>query len=102
LPPPPQLLEANKPLIVGLWVTPDRLVQVRRNRLVSMGEGRDNSYIDPDTVREEINATRRLFEQNDWPTIDVSRRSIEETAAAVINLLNERRERAVSAEQEAP
>jgi [pyruvate, water dikinase]-phosphate phosphotransferase / [pyruvate, water dikinase] kinase len=93
MPPPPQLLTAKKPLIVGLWVTPDRLVQVRRNRLASMGEGRDTSYIDPDVVREEINATRRLFEQHDWPTLDVSRRSIEETAAAVMNLLNERQER---------
>ncbi len=94
MPPPLQLLEAKSPLIVGLWVTPDRLVQVRRNRLASMGEARDTSYIDLDVVREEINATRRLFEQNDWPTIDVSRRSIEETAAAVMNLLNERPERA--------
>ena len=91
--PPPALLAAKKPLIVGLWVSPDRLVQVRRNRLTSMGEGRDTSYIDPDQVREEINATRRLFEQNDWPTIDVSRRSIEETAAGVMNLLTERLER---------
>jgi hypothetical protein len=92
--PPPALLAAKKPLVVGLWVSPDRLVQVRRNRLATMGEGRNTSYIDPDTVREEINATRRLFEQNDWPSIDVSRRSIEETAAAVMNLLAERQERA--------
>ena len=92
MPPPPALLAAKKPLIVGLWVSPDRLVQVRRNRLASMGEGRDTNYIDPDMVRDEINATRRLFEQNDWPSIDVSRRSIEETAAAVMNLLTERRE----------
>src|SRR6185437_9448129 len=89
MPPPPALLEAKKPLVVGLWVSPDRLVQVRRNRLTSMGEGRDTSYIDLDTVREEINASRRLFEQNDWPSIDVSRRSIEETAAAVMNLMAE-------------
>jgi regulator of PEP synthase PpsR (kinase-PPPase family) len=89
-PPPPALLEAKEPLIVGLWVAPDRLVQVRRNRLASMGEGRDTGYVDLDLVREEINATRRLFEQNDWPSIDVSRRSIEETAAAVMNLLAER------------
>jgi len=99
MPPPAQLLEAKKPLIVGLWVTPDRLVQVRRNRLASMGEGRDTSYIDPDVVREEINATRRLFEQHDWPTLDVSRRSIEETAAAVMNLLTERQERTAPQEQ---
>jgi regulator of PEP synthase PpsR (kinase-PPPase family) len=90
--PPKALLEAKKPLIVGLWVSPDRLVQVRRNRLASMGERRDTDYIDLDMVREEINATRRLFEQHDWPTLDVSRRSIEETAAAVMNLLNDREE----------
>jgi regulator of PEP synthase PpsR (kinase-PPPase family) len=91
--PPAALLEVKKPLIVGLWVAPDRLVQVRRNRLASMGEGRSTGYVDLDLVREEINATRRLFEQNDWPSIDVSRRSIEETAAAVMNLLAERQER---------
>ena len=69
-------------------------MQVRRNRLASMGEARDTSYIDLDVVREEINATRRLFEQNDWPTIDVSRRSIEETAAAVMKTSStERHER---------
>jgi len=96
MPPPPQLISARKPLIVGLWVSPDRLVQVRRSRLASMGEGRDTNYIDPDNVREEINATRRLFEQNDWPSIDVSRRSIEETAAAVMNLLAERQENVTS------
>ena len=85
--------QANGPLVVGLWVSPDRLVQVRRNRLTSMGEERDTNYIDLDSVRAEIAATRQLFEQQDWPQIDVSRRSIEETAAAVMNLLTERREK---------
>ena len=89
---PPVLLTAKKPLIVGLWVSPDRLVQVRRTRLSSMGEERSTDYIDLESVRAEITATRKLFEQHDWPAIDVSRRSIEETAAAVINLLAERRE----------
>jgi len=93
LPPPPQLLAAKQPLIVGLWVSPDRLVQVRRNRLTSMGETRDSDYIEPDAVRAEIAATRQLFENNDWPMIDVSRRSIEETAAAVMKLLSEKRRR---------
>ena len=90
--PPPQLLNAKRPLIVGLWVSPDRLVQVRRSRLNSMGESRDSNYVDLDAVRAEIAATRQLFESQDWTTIDVSRRSIEETAAAVMNLLAERRE----------
>ena len=90
MPPPPAAAGRQKPLIVGLWVSPDRLVQVRRNRLTSMGEARDTDYVDLDTVRAEIAATRKLFEQHDWPMIDVSRRSIEETAAAVMNLLAER------------
>jgi regulator of PEP synthase PpsR (kinase-PPPase family) len=90
---PAPLTQARGPMVVGLWVSPDRLVQVRRNRLTSMGEERDTNYIDLDTVRAEIAATRKLFDQNDWPQIDVSRRSIEETAAAVMNLLSERRER---------
>jgi regulator of PEP synthase PpsR (kinase-PPPase family) len=90
---PAPLLQARGPMVVGLWVSPDRLVQVRRNRLTSMGEERATDYVDLDAVRAEIATTRKLFEQNDWPQIDVSRRSIEETAAAVMNLLSERRER---------
>jgi len=92
VPAPPQLLNAKGPLIVGLWVSPDRLVQVRRNRLTSMGEDRDSNYVELDAVRAEIAATRQLFENQEWPMIDVSRRSIEETAAAVMNLLAERKE----------
>ena len=89
MPAPPALLAA-KGLVVGLWVSPDRLVQVRRNRLSTMGENRDTNYIDLDQVRGEVAATRQLFEAQGWPTIDVTRRSIEETAATVMNLLAER------------
>lgn len=89
--PPQRLLEAKKPLVVGLVVSPDRLIQIRRNRLLSLNEGRDTSYVDQDAVREETIRARRLFEKHGWPVIDVTRRSVEETAAAVINLLNARR-----------
>jgi len=92
VPLPQQLLVLKKPLVVGLWASPDRLVQVRRNRLNTLGEVRDTSYVDLESVRGEISATRKLFESQSWPVIDVSRRSVEETAAAVINLLTERRE----------
>ena len=92
VPPPHQLLQARRPLVVGLWVSPDRLVQVRRNRLTSMGETRNSAYVELDAVRAEIAATRQLFENQDWPMIDVSRRSIEETAAAVINMMTDRKE----------
>lgn len=89
---PPQLFDARKPLIVGLWASADRLVQVRRNRLNTLGEMRDTSYVDVDSVRSEVTETKKLFDHYGWPAIDVSRRSVEETAAAILNLLAERRE----------
>jgi regulator of PEP synthase PpsR (kinase-PPPase family) len=91
VPVPRELLNASKPLIVGLWASPDRLTQVRRNRLTTLGEVRDTSYVDLDAVRAEVATTRKLFETREWPVIDVSRRSVEETAASVINLLAEKR-----------
>ena len=94
VPTPRELLNATKPLIVGLWASPDRLTQVRRNRLNTLGEVRDTSYVDLDAVRAEVTATRKLFETREWPVIDVSRRSVEETAASVMNLLAERRHQA--------
>jgi regulator of PEP synthase PpsR (kinase-PPPase family) len=92
IPLPASLLTTKGPLFVGLWASPDRLVQVRRNRLNVMGEVRDTDYVDIDSVRKEVSATRKLFEQHEWPVIDVSRRSVEETAATVINLLHERQD----------
>ena len=96
MPLPRELTNVTKPLIVGLWASPDRLVQVRRNRLNTLGEIRDTSYVDLEAVRAEVTATRKLFDAHEWPVIDVSRRSVEETAAAVLNLLAERREAAAS------
>lgn len=86
--PPPQLSVVDKAPVVGLTISPDRLVQIRRNRLRSLNEGRDSSYVDIDAVRAEIVAARRLFDRQGWPVIDVTRRSVEETAAAVINILS--------------
>jgi regulator of PEP synthase PpsR (kinase-PPPase family) len=78
---------------VGLILSPDRLIQIRRNRLLTLNEDRESAYIEGDAVREEIIRARRLFERYGWPVIDVTRRSVEETAAAVINLLNASRTR---------
>lgn len=89
--PPSQLLTFTKPLIVGLWVSPERLVQIRRNRLVTMGVQQETDYVDPETVRGEVMTTRRMYDRYGWPSIDVTRRSIEETAAAILNLLYERK-----------
>jgi hypothetical protein len=74
--------------VVGLTVAPDRLIHLRRNRLRGLGEARESSYIDSDMVRAETVAARRLFERQGWPVIDVTRRSVEETAAAVINIIS--------------
>ena len=95
--PPAQLFSLRRPIVVGLIVSPDRLIQIRRNRLLSLNEQKESSYIESDSVREEIIAARRLFERMGWPVIDVSRRSVEETAAAVINLLNAARTKAQTA-----
>jgi len=89
--PPPVLFRLKKPLVVGLTISPDRLIGIRRNRLLGLNEQRDTAYVDVDAVREETIKARRLFERHGWPTIDVSRRSVEETAAAVLNLLTEQR-----------
>jgi hypothetical protein len=92
IPLPSTLLSTVRPLVVGLWATPDRLVQIRRNRLSTLGEVRDTSYVDLEAVRAEVTVTRKIFEEHGWPAIDVSRRSVEETAATVINLLTDREE----------
>ncbi len=84
---PAALMNSTVP-VVGLIVSPDRLVQIRRNRLKTLREERDSSYVDTDSVRQEIMDARRLFERQGWPVIDVTRRSVEETAAAVINFLS--------------
>jgi len=90
-PPPASLFGLRHPLVVGLTTAPERLVQVRRNRLLSLSQSPDTDYVDSDRVSEEVKYARRLSADNGWPVIDVTRRSIEETAAAVINLFNERR-----------
>ena len=87
-PPPEKLFDLKNTLVVGLTISPDRLIQIRRNRLLSLKEDRESSYIDIEAVREETVKARRLYERQGWPVIDVTRRSVEETAAAVLNLLH--------------
>lgn len=89
-PPPPALFGLRRPIVVGLTTAPDRLVQVRRNRLLTLNQSPDTDYVDAERVAAEIKLARRMFADNGWAVIDVTRRSIEETAAAVINLFNDR------------
>ena len=88
---PPGFADLKNPLIVGLTASPERIVQIRRNRLLSLNEDRTTDYVDDDVVREEIIAAKRLYARHGWPTIDVTRRSVEETAAKVLNLVNDRK-----------
>ena len=92
VPLPTGLEQLKHPLIVGLFASPERIVQIRQNRLLGLKAHRDDDkYIDQQSVAEEVAASRRLCAKHNWPVIDVTRRSIEETAAAVMALLGERR-----------
>lgn len=89
-PPPAALFGLKSPLIVGLTTAPERLIQVRRNRLLTMNQQAETSYVDVERVKSEVQYARRMFADNGWPVIDVTRRSIEETASAIITLLKDR------------
>ena len=78
------------PLFVALTAAPERLVDIRRNRLQQLGEQRDTSYHDSEQVAEEVRSARQMYRQHGWPVIDVTRRSVEETAAEIIALLTQR------------
>ncbi|MDX3909223.1 MAG: pyruvate, water dikinase regulatory protein [Sphingobium sp.] len=89
-PPPESLYRLKHPLVVGLTISPERLVQVRRNRLLSLNQAPETNYVDIERVQAEVAFARRIFADNGWPVIEMTRRSIEEAAAAIINLFNER------------
>ncbi len=89
-PPPPALYRLKHPMVVGLTISPERLIQVRRNRLLSLNQAPETAYVDLERVQAEVAFARRIFADNGWPVIEMTRRSIEEAAAAIINLFNER------------
>ncbi len=92
---PDELFSTDNPLIVGLTKDPKRLVEIRRQRLKLLDQDEETDYVDPEKVSNEINEARRLFTKYDWPVINVSRKSIEETAATVIQMYNRRKEQEV-------
>ncbi len=94
--PPARLESVRKALIVGLVAAPERIIQIRQNRLLSLKANDDTPYVDPEAVQAELAASRRLFARRGWPVIDVTRRSIEETAAAILDLLRDHRQRAIA------
>lgn len=93
--PVPAMLESVKtPLVVGLVASPERIVQIRQNRMLTLNATDHSSYIDKHAVTDEINHSRKLCAKNNWPMIDVTRRSIEETAAAILDLYRDHRKKA--------
>jgi regulator of PEP synthase PpsR (kinase-PPPase family) len=93
IPLPPQLEALRKPLVVGLIASPERIVALRENRILSLNAASpDLSYTDKASIADEIAFTRKLCARHSWPIIDVTRRSIEETAAAILALRQEREE----------
>jgi regulator of PEP synthase PpsR (kinase-PPPase family) len=97
VPPPAELESSTRPLIVGLITDPERLVQIRVNRLRLLQRDTESEYTDMERVQREITDARRLYARKKWATIDVTRRSIEETAAAILAMLSQRREQRLSA-----
>ena len=93
-PPPTTLFRLNHPLVVGLTTNPERLIQIRRNRLLALNQAPETDYVDTEAVNAELGFARRIFADRGWPVIDVTRRSIEETALAIVKLCDERDEQA--------
>jgi regulator of PEP synthase PpsR (kinase-PPPase family) len=92
IPLPQEVETLRRPLIVGLIASPERIVQIRENRVLSLSQRQDQTaYTDRVAVSEELAESRRLFVRKGWPVIDVTRRSIEETAAAISGLLRDHR-----------
>jgi len=97
VPYPIQLETLTQPLVVGLYASPERIIQIRQNRLLGLkAHDNDSSYINRQAVAEEVAFSKRLCIKHNWPLIDVTRRSIEETAAAVLRLFTERRRNPVA------
>ena len=96
LPIPHQLETLKNPRVVSLHATPERLIQVRQNRLLGIGKTGDDTYIDRQAVTEEVAFARKLSAKFDWALLDVTRRSIEETAAAIMKLFADRQRQKAS------
>ncbi len=90
---PETLFKLEKPLVVGLYIQPERLGQIRKSRLTSLNEQANTDYVDLDKINEEIRQSRRIFTSQAWPVLDVTRRSVEETSAQIMQLYSDHCER---------
>ncbi len=91
IPLPPHLSDLKAPLVVGLVASPERISEIRRNRMLSLNSDKFDEYVDADLIKEEMAFTKRLCAKNRWQAVDVTRKSIEETAATIIALYEDRR-----------
>ncbi len=99
---PKELFELTHPFCIGLTAAPERLVQLRRNRLLMLKQDEDTDYVDIETVRREITDTRKMFARQRWAVIDVTRRSIEETSTAIFQLYSRHLEKISAAPPDGP
>jgi len=84
---PPKITEKKfTPCVVGLMTEAERLFDLRKNRLTSLKEDQNSEYVNIDKIRDELNSARKIFKENNWPSIDVTRKSVEETAASIIKI----------------
>tara|TARA_A100001011_G_scaffold184919_1_gene193649 strand:+ start:260 stop:1087 length:828 start_codon:yes stop_codon:yes gene_type:complete len=84
---PPKVKEKKfTPCVIGLVTEAERLYDLRKNRLTSLKEDQNSEYINIDKIKDELKNARKIFKDNNWPTIDVTRKSVEETAASVIKI----------------
>lgn len=90
VPLPPILEQPHDAFVVGLVASPDRIAEIRRNRVRFLADRDMGDYVDRDQISREVRDSRRLCAKHGWPVIDVTRRSIEETAASIIKLYTDR------------
>ena len=90
---PDGLFLNNKSCIVGLIADPERLADIRRNRVAIMKDNSLKEYTDLKFIREEVENSKKLFKKNNWPIIDVTRRSVEETAASILKIIEIKKNR---------
>ena len=84
---PEELMSNSKACVVGLVADPERLSDIRRNRVAIMKDHKIKEYTDLDCIKKEVNESKILFKKNNWPMIDVTRRSVEETAASILKII---------------
>jgi hypothetical protein len=90
---PPILTDLRMPLVLGLTISPDRLQQIRKTRLQSLKQEDDTNYADGEHIQKELEESRKFFHQQRWPVIDVTKRSVEETAANILQQYQKHKER---------